>query len=153
MAKATTRKPATATKPRSSAVKTVATGVGAPKGASTTKPQTRVAAAGKTAPKPVVVKDTQPTVSDPAMKKKELIETVTERSGVKKRDAKPVVEAMLAVLGEALAEGRELNLQPLGKTKLNRAKDVQGGRVLIVKMRQSNRTPSDNKDPLAKAAE
>ncbi|MGB7316745.1 MAG: HU family DNA-binding protein [Planktotalea sp.] len=91
--------------------------------------------------KPVVVTETTPVVTDPALKKKELIDTVTERSGIKKKDAKPVIEAMLAVLGETLAEGREMNLQPLGKVKTNRAKEVQGGNVLIVKIRQSTRTP------------
>ena len=64
-------------------------------------------------------------ISDPALKKKELINTVVERSGIKKKDAKPVIEAMLAVLGQTLAEGREMNLQPLGKIKINRAKDGQ----------------------------
>lgn len=86
------------------------------------------------------------------MKKKELIDAVTERSGIKKRDAKPVVEAMLAVLGQAIADGRELNLQPFGKLKVNRAKEVQGGTVIISKIRQSHNRPTP-KDPLAEAAE
>lgn len=92
------------------------------------------------APKPVVVKDAA-VVAAPMMRKKELIDIVTERSGIKKRDAKPVVEAMLAVLGQAIAEGRELNLQPLGKVKVNRRKDVQGGKVMITKIRQSDGKP------------
>lgn len=92
-------------------------------------------------PKPVVVTETTPVVADPAMKKKELIEAIVERSGIKKKDAKPVIEAMLDVLGKTLAEGRELNLQPLGKIKVNRTKDVQGGKVIIAKIRQSNRVP------------
>ncbi|WP_375266398.1 HU family DNA-binding protein [Planktotalea sp.] len=92
-------------------------------------------------PKPVVVTDNTLVVSDPALKKKELIDTVVERSGIKKKDAKPVVEAMLAVLGQTLADGREMNLQPLGKIKINRAKDAQGGKVLVTKIRQSNRVP------------
>ena len=104
-------------------------------------------------PKPVVVTENTPVVSDPALKKKELIDTVTERSGVKRKDVKPVVEALLAVLGQSLSEGREMNLQPLGKIKINRAKDVQGGRVLITKVRQSNRVPKAPKDPLTEAAE
>ena len=93
-------------------------------------------------PKPVVVTDNTLVVSDPALKKKELIDTVVERSGIKKKDAKPVVEAMLAVLGQKLADGRDMNLQPLGKIKINRVKDVQGGRVFVTKIRQINRLPS-----------
>ena len=129
--------------------------------AKTTKPlstaKTNKAAAAMSAvssqPKPVVVTEKTPVVSDPALKKKELIDSVTELSGVKRKDAKPVVEAMLAFLGQSLAEGREMNLQPLGKIKINRAKDVQGGEVLIAKIRQSNRVPKAPSDPVVKAAE
>ena len=79
------------------------------------------------------------------------------RSGVKKKDAKPVVEAMLAVLGEALADNRELNIQPLGKVKVRRAKQMPNGRVLVTKIRQSmamegSSDPDDTSD-LPEAAE
>ena len=104
-------------------------------------------------PKPVVVTENTPVVSDPALKKKELIDAVVERSGIKKKDAKPVIEAMLAILGQTLADGREMNLQPLGKIKINRAKDVQGGKILVTKIRQSNRVPKAPSDPMTKAAE
>lgn len=86
---------------------------------------------------PVIVDGPQPVVSGPVMRKKELIDLVVERSGIKKKDAKPVVEAMLAVLGEALADHRELNIQPLGKVKVRRAKQMHNGRVLVTKIRQS----------------
>ena len=59
-----------------------------------------------------------------------------------------VVEAMLAVLGEALADGRTLNLQPLGKVKINRMKQVAKDRVIICKIRQSGRAKADIKNPL-----
>jgi nucleoid DNA-binding protein len=104
-------------------------------------------------PTPVVVTENTHVVSDPAFKKKELIDAVTERSCIKKKDAKPVIEAMLAILGETLAEGREMNLQPLGKVKINRSKDVQGGKVFITKIRQSNRVASALNNPLVNAAE
>jgi nucleoid DNA-binding protein len=86
---------------------------------------------------PVVVEGPQPVVSGPVMRKKELIDLVVERSGIKKKDAKPVVEATLAILGEALAETRELNLQPLGKVKVRREKLMPNGRILVTKIRQS----------------
>lgn len=79
--------------------------------------------------------DTAPDTG-PEMKKQELIEKVVLRSGVRKKDAKPVVEAMLGVLGETLADGRGLNLQPLGKLKLNRTKETPKARVIIAKLRQ-----------------
>lgn len=109
-----------------------------------------VVAAPKTAP--VVVEGPQPVVSGPVMRKKELIDAVVERSGIKKKDAKPVVEAMLAVLGEALADNRELNIQPLGKIKVRRAKQMQNGRVLVTKIRQST-AMDDSAEDIPTAAE
>ena len=94
----------------------------------------------------VVVEGPQPVVSGPVMRKKELIDAVVERSGIKKKDAKPVVEAMLAVLGEALADSRELNIQPLGKVKVRRAKQMQNGRVLVTKIRQSTALGADGEE-------
>lgn len=86
---------------------------------------------------PKVVQLVDPIVSEPDMKKKELVELVVERAGVKKRDAKPSVEAALAILGEALADGRELNLPPLGKVKINRAADHGKTKIIICKIRQN----------------
>ena len=73
----------------------------------------------------------------PVLRKKELIERVVARSGIKKKDAKPTIEAMLAVLGEALKNGEELNLQPLGKIKINRVIEKENATVMVAKVRQS----------------
>ena len=85
------------------------------------------------------------------MKKKELIEAVVARSGIKKKDAKPVVEAMLAVLGEALQDGRALNLHPMGKGKINREKKLASGRMLVARIRQ-NETAGSSDDAVASTA-
>ncbi|WP_299626990.1 HU family DNA-binding protein [uncultured Tateyamaria sp.] len=90
----------------------------------------------------VVVNAPQPVVSGPVMRKRELIDAVVAKSGIKKKDAKPVVEAMLHVLGAALQDGRELNLQPLGKVKVNREKKMAEGKVLITKIRQARDLPA-----------
>ncbi|MEM8656219.1 MAG: HU family DNA-binding protein [Pseudomonadota bacterium] len=90
---------------------------------------------------PVVVDTPQPVVSGPVMRKRELIDAVVAQSGIKKKDAKPVVEAMLAVLGSALQDGRELNLQPMGKFKINREKKKATGKVLKVHVRQAKDLP------------
>lgn len=102
-------------------------------------------AAAESAPKPT------PTVIAPAgpipaeeLRKKELIEAAVERSGVKKRDAKPAIEAALAIIGEALAEGRELHLNNMGKFKINRSKKVKDGRVIIGRFRQSDSMGGSN---------
>ncbi len=131
----TTRKttPTTAKAPRKTTAPARTTP--APK-TTTAKPKT-AAAGAKAAPAPKVVSETAPVVSAPDLKKKELLDRVVERSGVKKKFAKPVVEAMMDVLGEAIAEGREMNLQPLGKVKHQRTKDMAKARVTVAKIRQN----------------
>ena len=97
---------------------------------------------------PVVVTDTPAESAGPEMKKQELLDKVVSRSDTRKKFAKPVVEAMLEILGETLAEGRELNLPPLGKVKLNRTKEGARARVIVAKIRQSkqggNILPADD---------
>lgn len=108
-------------------------------------------------PEPVVVSGTKPVLASPSLRKKGLIEAVTARSGVKRKDVKPVIEAMLGILGEAIAEGRDINLPDLGKIKVNRTKKLANGEVFNVRIRQPKITPSEApegpKDPLAEAAE
>lgn len=102
---------------------------------------------------PKVVKTAEPTVLAPELKKKELIDLVVARSGVKKKDAKPAIEALLAILGESIAEGRELNLQPLGKLRINRSEDKGNGRVIVCKLRQATTPEKEETVPLAEPAE
>jgi len=85
---------------------------------------------------PSVVNTPQPVVLGPMLRKKELIEKVVDRAGIKKKDAKPVIEAMLAVLGEALTEHREINLPELGRIKVRKEKILPNGRMMITKIRQ-----------------
>ncbi|WP_238705015.1 HU family DNA-binding protein [Parasedimentitalea marina] len=154
---------ATSTTKRSSAGKSVTSGTTTAK---TTTPKTPSRAGStpgpKASPKVAKVVPTEaarvvdPVVSEPPvdaadlpMRKKELIDLVVERSGIKKKDAKPVVEAMLAVLGEAVGRGRELNMQPLGKLRINRSIERSNGRIVVCKLRQStatteNSTAADN---------
>ena len=99
-----------------------------------------------------VIRVTEPAVASADLKKRELVDLVTERSGMKKKDVKPVVETMLAVLGDTLSAGRELNLSPLGKLRINRSEDKDGHRIIVCKLRQKI-TPEPPKDPLAEAAE
>jgi hypothetical protein len=94
------------------------------------------AAAGK-APKAAVVTEAKAVVTGAELKKKELLDEVVERSGIKKKFAKPVVEAMIDVLGEAISEGREINLQPFGKLKHQRTKDTSNAQIIVAKIRQS----------------
>lgn len=45
-------------------------------------------------------------------------------------------EAVLKVLGEALAEGQGLTLPPLGKLKINRQFEKSGDEILVLKLRR-----------------
>jgi len=125
-----------------------ATPKAAPEAAATTDSTDSVDAVSAS---PVLVTSTVPVVAGPELKKRELLARVATRSGVKKRDAKLVVEAMLAVMGEALAEGEELNLQPFGKLKINRVKESANGRILNCKLRQGMSGPQADKEGLAEA--
>ncbi|WP_394177898.1 HU family DNA-binding protein [Yoonia maritima] len=72
----------------------------------------------------------------PVLKKPQLFNEVVARTGLKKRDVKPAVEAALAVIGEALARGDELILPPMGKTRIVKTKDIgDGAALLTVKFR------------------
>lgn len=70
------------------------------------------------------------------MKKKDLIAKVTEASGVKRSEAKKVIEATLKELGDALQREEELNLPPLGKMSVNRVREATGAHIVIAKLRR-----------------
>lgn len=89
------------------------------------------------APKPSQGSAPQEVVPGLALRKKELLDTVVARTGHKKKDVKPVVEAMLDVLGIAIAQNRELNLQPFGRVMVRKERHLTNGRMLIAKIRQS----------------
>ena len=70
------------------------------------------------------------------IKKPEILDRLVKVSGAKRKDAKLILEATLAVLGDALSEGEELNLPPLGKLKVNRTRQDGAAEVLILKLRR-----------------
>jgi len=102
------------------------------------------------------------------MGKRELIDRVVETSGIKKKAAKPVVEAMLKELGDALSRGETLNLQPFGKAIVKNRKDLENAEIIELRLRRSKQamraadatTAGDDQgddtppsDPLVEAAE
>ncbi len=87
---------------------------------------------------PVVVQSSEPVVGLAEMRKEQLLDEVAKRTGAKRKDVKPVVEAVLEIMGEAIGEGQELNLKPLGKVKIARTKLVANGRVINLRLRQSD---------------
>ncbi|MER5171401.1 HU family DNA-binding protein [Thioclava kandeliae] len=72
-----------------------------------------------------------------ALRKKDLVDRVVERSGLKKPQVKAALDALLEELGEQLAEDTPLILPPLGKLRVTR-RDAKGqGEVLVLKLRRS----------------
>lgn len=86
------------------------------------------------------------------LRKKDLVERVVTASGAKKKDVRGIVEAVLAVLGDALHAGEILALPPFGKARVNRQKDTAGGETLVVKLRRG-KAPASAKETLAETAE
>ncbi|SDG05685.1 HU family DNA-binding protein [Rhodobacter capsulatus] len=93
------------------------------------------------------------------VKKKDFVERVVLRSGAKKPVVRDLTEAVLAVLGEALAKGETLVLPPLGKISVARSVGKAGGEILHVKLRRMAAPEDAKKDddsasnPLADAEE
>lgn len=96
--------------------------------------------------------------AEPAeLRRGELIDRVVAQTGIRKKFAKPVIEEVLAILGEELAEGRRLSLQPMGRFKITRHEDLEKGRLIVARIRQTVREAeedaSDGEETLAEAAE
>ncbi|WP_299657610.1 HU family DNA-binding protein [uncultured Tateyamaria sp.] len=142
-----------ATRTTKTTPKTTTTRSTATKSKSTTKATTPAKSTATPAPvksaAPVVVDAPTPVVAGPMMRKKELVDAAVARSGLKKKDVKPAIEAALAVMGEALQDGRKLNLPPFGKVKINREKKLASGRMLVARIRQNDGTakPADDQGP------
>ncbi|MBU2993518.1 HU family DNA-binding protein [Octadecabacter sp. 1_MG-2023] len=119
--------------------------------AATTKTTTTAAAKAAPAPatKATIVESVTPVVTATPIKKPELIDRVMAETGMKKKDVKPVVEAMLTVLGRTLADGEELTVPPLGKVMIKRVKDVANAKIMTLKVRQPKGDNGPSKAPVA----
>lgn len=67
-----------------------------------------------------------------------LLERVAERTGAKKQDLKPILEAVLEELGAALSRGEAFVLEPFGRGKVARSKSVEGGETLVIKLKRAD---------------
>ena len=99
-----------------------------------------------TGAEPKIVGTIEPATGTEALRRNELVDLVVAKSGGKKKDVKPTVEAMLAVLGELLGAGRELNLPPMGKLRVNRVEEKANGKVIVCKLRQGQAGPKAKAD-------
>lgn len=83
-----------------------------------------------------VVEITTPVISAPELRKPDLLEAVTTRTGLKRQDVKPILEAVLEELGAALDQDRDWNLPPFAKLKVKKVKELSNGRVTMARLRR-----------------
>lgn len=67
----------------------------------------------------------------------DLVDRVARALGRNRKDVRDTVSATLAALGTALDAGEVLNLPPLGKIRVNRAKTVGSGLTMTLKLRRA----------------
>ena len=70
------------------------------------------------------------------IRRKEMVERIVAKSGLKPNEVKTMLDAVLSELGDALSAGEGLNLHPLGKVTINRRKKLGDKEVLICKIRR-----------------
>ncbi|MEP3345928.1 MAG: HU family DNA-binding protein [Litoreibacter sp.] len=87
------------------------------------------------------------------LSKKEMVERMVASSGMKKGEARRAFEATMEVLAQALREGHNMSLPPLGKIKIARTKDTPNGKMVVMRAKLKDPESSTPKEPLAEAAE
>jgi Bacterial DNA-binding protein len=105
---------------------------------------------------PTMDDDSAPIKARTILKKKEFMDRAIDRSGLKKADAKAAIDAALAVLAEALGQGDEMILPPLGKLKVTREKTHPKGRILLLRLQlmpEGAGEFSGGTEPLAEAGD
>ncbi|MDS9468501.1 HU family DNA-binding protein [Paracoccus sp. MBLB3053] len=92
----------------------------------------------------------EPTSSDPGnahvLQKRQFLAQIAQRTGLRNTEIKPVVEATLAELGDAIAAGKTLALPPLGRARINRQTDASGSEVIVLRLRRRKAAESGNED-------
>jgi nucleoid DNA-binding protein len=86
-------------------------------------------------PKAAVDPSTETNVSA-MVRRKEMVERIVAKSGLKPNEVKTMLDAVLSELGDALSAGEALNLHPLGKVTVNQQKKMGGKEILICKIRR-----------------
>ncbi len=72
------------------------------------------------------------------LRKADFIERVATRSALKKNQVKPVLEAALAVLGDALDAGETLQIPPLGRIKVRKVNENDKGKTIVCQLRRNH---------------
>lgn len=84
--------------------------------------------------------DTPPCDSDPhvatVVQKRDFIDRVLAATGARRAEARPIIEATLAQLGQILSDGHTLAVPPLGRARINLERDPRGGDVITLRLRR-----------------
>jgi nucleoid DNA-binding protein len=129
--KSTTDKAASKPKPAVASVAAVIAPKSKAAVKATAKPSDKPALKAVTAPK----FESKPKAKIEALKRRTLLEAVAMRVGVKRTDAREVMDAVLVEMAEALDQGRDLILPPFGKVMLRKDKDGQNGRPMVARIK------------------
>lgn len=80
------------------------------------------------------------------VKRKELVERISEKSGLMPVVVKAVLDAVLQEVGDILSAGDALQVQPLGKVGVKRKQELPGTEILTCKIRRkiSPETPPES---------
>lgn len=84
------------------------------------------------------------------VKKKDLVDSIVTRSGIKKPDVRATLDATLAIIAERLMAGDELVLPPLGRVRLLKERQTPKARIATLRLQQSSDADTAT-DPLAEA--
>ncbi|MDZ7905905.1 MAG: HU family DNA-binding protein [Cypionkella sp.] len=89
----------------------------------------------------------RPAAKGDALKMKDLLTSVITKTGAKKKDAKDVVDAVLAEISAALNAGKSLNLPALGNLRVAKIQDKGDVKMMVLKLRMGGGNSA--KDTLA----
>lgn len=68
--------------------------------------------------------------------KRDFVDRVVAATGVRRAEARPIIEATLLQLGLILSAGQTLAVPPLGRARINLERDARGGDVITLRLRR-----------------
>lgn len=77
------------------------------------------------------------------LRMRDILERVVDRSGMRKGEARTAIEATMAVIGEAIENGEDIDLPGFGKLKLQREKETPRGKAYVMRLVRNTAPPSD----------
>ena len=72
----------------------------------------------------------------PVVQKRDFVDRVLAVTGAKRNEARPIIEATLAQLGEVLSSGATLAVPPLGRARVALERDARGAEVVTLRLRR-----------------